>query len=114
MTRFWPAVDPAQRDYERLRAAVLPAGRLPADLAAARFARGGLAGLISWPDREPVFTARLIGATRAAWTPYADPRPAALAACYRLLLVADQACPDPIPAVRQGPAGWTSKEMRCV
>jgi hypothetical protein len=45
-----------------------------------------LAGLIVWPDAEPVFSARLLVAPRAAWTPYADPRRAVLAATYRLLL----------------------------
>lgn len=86
MSRFWPAADPRQDAYERLRSAVLAGGRLPDELAAARFARRGLAGLIIWPDAEPVFSAHLVGANRAAWTPYADPRVAVLAASYRLLL----------------------------
>ena len=86
MSRFWPAADPRQQAYERLRTAVLAGGRLPDELAAARFARRGLAGLIIWPDAEPVFDAHLVGAARAAWTPYADPRAAVLAASYRLLL----------------------------
>ena len=86
MSRFWPAADPRQHAYERLRSAVLAGGRLPDELAAARFARRGLAGLILWPDAEPVFSAHLVGAVRAAWTPYADPRVAVLAASYRLLL----------------------------
>ncbi len=86
MSRFWPPADPPQQAYERLRTAVLDGGRLPDELAAARFARRGLAGLIIWPDAEPVFSAHLLGAARAAWTPYADPRVAALTATYRLLL----------------------------
>ncbi|HEY2674578.1 MAG TPA: hypothetical protein VGJ07_29950 [Rugosimonospora sp.] len=86
MSRFWPPAEPLQHVYERLRAAVLAGGRLPDELSAARFARRGLAGLIIWPDAEPVFSADLIGAARAAWTPYADPRDAVLAATYRLLL----------------------------
>jgi hypothetical protein len=86
MSRFWPPADPRQHAYERLRSAVLASGRLPDELAAARFARHGLAGLIVWPDAEPVFSAHLIGASRAAWTPYADPRLAILAATYGLLL----------------------------
>jgi hypothetical protein len=86
MTRFWPPADPRQQAYERLRSAVLASGRLPDELAAARFARRGLAGLIVWPDAEPMFSAHLIGAARAAWTPYTDPRRAILAATYRLLL----------------------------
>ena len=86
MSRFWPAADPRQVAYERLRTAVLAGGRLPDELAAARFARRGLAGLIIWPQAEPVFNAHLVGAARAAWTPYADPRVAVLAASYRMLL----------------------------
>jgi hypothetical protein len=86
MSRFWPAAEPAQADYEGLRAAVLAAGTLPADVAAARFCRRGLAGLIAWPAAEPVFAAALRGAARPAWSPYADPRLDALAAAYRLLL----------------------------
>jgi hypothetical protein len=92
--RFWLPADPAQHCYERLRGAVLAAGGLPDELAAARFARRGLAGLIAWPDAEPAFTAHLIGAVRAAWTPYADPRLAALAACYQLLLDPGRAISD--------------------
>jgi hypothetical protein len=90
MSRFWAPVDPRQHAYERLRSAVLASGRLPDELAAARFARRGLIGLIVWPDAEPVFSAHLIGAARAAWTPYTDPRAGALAAAYRLLLAAGQ------------------------
>jgi hypothetical protein len=90
MSRFWPAIDPRQHAYERLRSAVLAGGGLPDELVAARFARRGLAGLINWPDAEPVFGAHLIGAARAAWTPYADPRQAVLADTYRLLLHAGQ------------------------
>lgn len=86
MSRFWPASEPAQVDYERLREAVLTTGRLPEDLASARFWRRGLAGLIAWPAADPVFSAELVGAIRQAWTPYADARVAALACAYRLLL----------------------------
>ena len=86
MSRFWPSADPQQQVYERLRSAAMASGRLPDELAAARFARRGLAGLIIWPDAEPVFSAQVIGASRPAWTPYADPRVAVLAATYRLLL----------------------------
>ena len=92
MSRFWPPADPPQRAYERLRSAVLGSGRLPDELAAARFARRGLAGLIVWPDAEPVFSVHLIGAARPAWTPYADPCLATLAATDRLLL--DTGQPD--------------------
>jgi hypothetical protein len=55
-------------------------------LAAARFARRGLAGLIVWPAAEPTFTAVMVGAQRPAWTPYEDPRLDVLAAGYELIL----------------------------
>ena len=55
-------------------------------LAAARFARRGLAGLIAWPIAEPLYTAVTFGAQRPAWTPYADPRLDLLAAGYELIL----------------------------
>ena len=83
---FWPPVDAAQVDYETLRAHVCEHSRLPQGLAAARFARRGLAGLIAWPSAEPVFVAELVAALRPAWTPHEDPRVAALAAGYQFLL----------------------------
>lgn len=83
---FWPPVLAAQIDYERLRAHLLEYDRLPEDLAAARFGRRGLAGLISWPVSEPIFIAELGGAPRPAWSPHADPRVDALAAGYQFLL----------------------------
>ena len=86
MRLFWPAGEPAQAEYERLRAAAVSGGRLPDDLAAARFWRRGLAGLIAWPVAEPVFAAVVTGAARPPWTPYDDPRASALAATYQLLL----------------------------
>jgi hypothetical protein len=55
-------------------------------VAAARFARRGLAGLIAWPAAEPVFVAELLAAARPAWTPHEDPRMTALAAGYEFLL----------------------------
>ncbi|HVA73461.1 MAG TPA: hypothetical protein VNF71_02720 [Acidimicrobiales bacterium] len=85
MNRFWPVGEPAQGDYEALRAAAL-AGLTPATPAAARFARVGLAGLIARPATLPVFVACLVGATRPAWSPYEDPRTQSLAAGYALLL----------------------------
>ncbi|MGH3302845.1 MAG: hypothetical protein ACRDOK_14405 [Streptosporangiaceae bacterium] len=85
---FWPPAEAAQDDYERLRAHLLGHGVLPDDLAAARFARRGLAGLIAWPVSEPVFAGELPGAARAAWNPYADDRITALAAGYQFLLEA--------------------------
>jgi len=82
---FWPIGEAAQADYELLREAVL-AGEQLQSLTAARFARRGLAGLIAWPAAEPVYAAILIGAERARWTPYVDPRLDALAAAYELIL----------------------------
>lgn len=83
---FWPPSEAAQIDYETLRAQVLDGRGLSEGLAAARFTRRGLAGLIAWPAAEPVLVAELIGAARPAWTPHEDPRVAALAAGYEFLL----------------------------
>jgi hypothetical protein len=83
---FWPPAEAAQADYETLRAHLLEHGALPDDLTAARFARRGLAGLITWPVSEPVFTGGLAGAARAPWNPHADERLSALAAGYQFLL----------------------------
>jgi hypothetical protein len=83
--RFWPIGEAAQADYEVLRTAVLSAQPVQS-LTAARFARRGLAGLIAWPAAAPVYEATMIGAARAPWTPYADPRVEALAAGYGLIL----------------------------
>jgi hypothetical protein len=49
---FWPPLQAAQVDYETLRAYACEHARLPETLAAARFARRGLAGLIAWPSAE--------------------------------------------------------------
>jgi len=65
---FWPPGEAAQAGYEMLRAHLLEAGGLPAGLAAARFTRCGLAGLIAWPAAEPVFRAERAGAARPPWT----------------------------------------------
>jgi hypothetical protein len=83
---FWPPVEAAQVDYETLRAHSLEHCGLPEGLAAARFTRRGLAGLIAWPSAEPVFVADLLAAARPAWTPHQDPRVAALAEGYEFLL----------------------------
>ena len=99
---FWPPVQAAQVDYETLRGQVLEPGRAARGLAAARFARRGLAGLIAWPAHaEPVFVAELVTAARPAWTPHDDPRVAALAAGYEFLLdlAADRDCP-PMQSLR--------------
>jgi hypothetical protein len=87
MKAFWPPAEAAQVDYEELRAAALE-GQLPASVAAARFLRRGLAGLIAWPVSEPAFLARLVPAARPVWSPHTDPRTEALAATYGLLLAA--------------------------
>jgi hypothetical protein len=82
---FWPAAEAAQASYEALREVVVTGGA-PLTIAAARFERRGMAGLIAWPAAEPVFCARLSSAPRPAWSPYADPRAEALASGYQLLL----------------------------
>jgi hypothetical protein len=41
---FWPPAEAAQFDYETLRDHLIEQGTLPGGLAAARFARRGLAG----------------------------------------------------------------------
>jgi hypothetical protein len=87
MRAFWPAGEPAQRDYEALRAAALT-DRALCSAAAARFDRRGLAGLIAWPDTETVFCATVLASPRPPWTPAADPRLDALAAGYEMLLSA--------------------------
>ena len=98
---FWPPLQAAQVDYKTLRAHACEHARLPESLAAARFARRGLAGLIAWPAAEPVFVAELLAAVRPAWTPHEDPRVAALAAGYEFLLdlAADRDCP-PMQSLR--------------
>jgi hypothetical protein len=83
--RFWPIAEAAQADYEVLREAVL-SGKQMQSLMAARFARRGLAGLIAWPSAEPIYTAVIVGAERARWAPYADPRLDVLAAGYEVIL----------------------------
>lgn len=95
--RFWPVGEAAQADYETLRRQVLATGVLPDCLAAARFARRGLAGLIAWPAAEPVFRAELVGAARPPWTPYHDPRLDALAAGFAVLLDAAGTLPIHMP-----------------
>ena len=99
---FWPPAEAAQADYEMLRAHLLGRGVLPGGLAAARFARRGLAGLIAWPAAEPVFRAELAAAARPPWTPGADPREQALAAAYQFLLDAAAALAGPGGQVGQG------------
>lgn len=84
--RFWPVAEAAQADYERLRQAALGAEQDASELARARFARRGLAGLIAWPTAEPVWLGELVGADRPAWCGADDPRLGALCAVYSFLL----------------------------
>jgi hypothetical protein len=65
--RFWPIAEPAQADYERLREIVLTGGERGMLLAARRFERRGLAGLISGPSTEPAYLGSVIGAPRPSW-----------------------------------------------
>ena len=75
---FWPAGEAAQADYERLRGLALAA--TPAvDVAARRFERHGLWGLIACPQAAPALCRGVVGAERAAWSPYQDLRELALA-----------------------------------
>jgi hypothetical protein len=84
--RFWPVAEPAQADYEQLREIVLAGGELGEILAARRFARRGLAGLISWPSAEPTYLGSLVGARRPPWCGCEDPREQQLHDTYALLL----------------------------
>ena len=84
--RFWPVAEVAQADYEALRAAAFAGERPHDELAAARFARGGLAGLIAWPRAEPVYLGALVGAQQPPWSGAEDPREAALSEVYGFLV----------------------------
>ena len=84
--RFWPIAEPAQADYEQLRGIVLAAGELGEILAARRFARRGLVGLINWPSAEPAYLGSVIGARRPAWCGGQDPRGRQLRDTYAYLL----------------------------
>lgn len=97
--RFWPLGEAAQADYEALRAAAL-AGEPPRDeLAAARFARRGLGGLIAWPSSEPVYLGAIVGAQRPAWSGNEDPREAALGEAYGFLVARASAPAGSVRAV---------------
>jgi hypothetical protein len=84
--RFWPICEPAQADYEQLREIVLAGGELGGILAARRFARRGLAGLISWPSAEPAYLGSVSGARRPPWCGDEDPRQRSLRDTYAFLL----------------------------
>ena len=87
--RFWPIAEPAQADYEQLREIVLAGGELGDLLAARRFERRGLAGLISWPVAAPAYLGSVIGAPRPPWCGAEDPRDTYLCDTYALLLGRD-------------------------
>ena len=89
--RFWPVGEAAQADYEALRAAALAGERPRDELAAARFARRGLAGLIAWPCAEPVYLGAFVGARRPPWSGTEDPREAALGEVYCFLVASGSA-----------------------
>ena len=85
MMRFWPATDRAQLDYERLREMAL-AGTHLIGPAANRFEQGGLLALMRRPSSAaPQLIATLVEVSRPRWSPYLDPRLAALADAYALL-----------------------------
>jgi hypothetical protein len=88
-TRLWPIAEPAQADYEQLREIVLTGGKLGELLAARRFERRGLAGLIAWPAAEPVYLGSVIGAPRPPWSGAEDPRDGYLCDTYAFLLEHD-------------------------
>lgn len=86
MRELWPPSEPAQVDYEALRAAAL-AGTALIGPAGARFGGGGLGALVLRPVvSDPVFVATLRGALRPAWTPHHDPRLDALATGLALVV----------------------------
>jgi hypothetical protein len=84
--RFWPLGEASQADYEALRTAVLAAVPPRDELAAARFARRGLAGVIAWPRSEPLYLGAIVGAKRPAWSGAEDPREAVLGEAYGFLV----------------------------
>ncbi|HEV8625202.1 MAG TPA: hypothetical protein VG034_12150 [Acidimicrobiia bacterium] len=87
MRTLWPPTEAAQIDYEALRTAVLD-GQAVDERVAARFARAGLAGLIAAPVADTLMVVRVVGARRPAWSPHDDPREAALAEGFELVLAA--------------------------
>jgi len=90
---LWPVGEPAQADYERLRALALAGDPGEESLIARRFERRGLAGLISWPAAEPEYLGSLVGAARPAWCGSEDPREQRLRDAYGFLLADGETCP---------------------
>jgi hypothetical protein len=97
--RFWPIAEASQADYERLRDAALAGIPLIGEVAA-RFDRGGLAGLIASPVARAEFEATLIGARRPPWTPHADPRLQTLANAFDPLLASAESATRDLQGVR--------------
>jgi hypothetical protein len=94
--RFWPAIDPVQLEYERLREMALAGTRFIGP-EAERFQHGGVVALIKRPGSTiSRLTATLVEVPRPRWSPYVDPRLDALADAYALLGAvlrdADQSC----------------------
>jgi hypothetical protein len=89
--RFWPIAEPAQADYEQLRALVLAGEGIEDRLAARRLACRGLAGLIGRPAAEPAYLGSLVGARRPPWSGAEDPREAQMAEVFGFLLVRESA-----------------------
>jgi hypothetical protein len=83
--RFWPAIDPVQLEYERLREMALAGTRFIGP-EAERFQHGGLVALIKRPGSTASrLSATLVEVPRPRWSPYLDPRLDALADAYALL-----------------------------
>ena len=83
--QFWPATDPVQLDYERLREMALAGTRLIGP-AADHFQHGGLVALVRRPSSaSSQLIATLAEVPRPRWSPYLDPRLDALTDAYALL-----------------------------
>jgi hypothetical protein len=83
--QFWPAIDPVQLEYERLREMALAGLRLVGP-EAERFQHGGLLALVRRPSSARIgLFASLVEVPRPRWSPYVDPRLDALADAYALL-----------------------------
>jgi len=83
-------MEAAQADYEELRRLALSGVVAWQGVAARRFARAGLAGLIAAPASEPAYWGALVGAARPRWSGSADPREEVLREAYALLLGAER------------------------
>ena len=86
-------MEAAQAQYEELRRQALLGCAPRQGVAARRFARAGLAGLLAMPAAEPRFHGLLVGAARPRWSGHADPREDALRDVYAFLLAGLAAAP---------------------